>query len=224
MSRFSIIIPTFNADKYIEKCLHSILKQSYSDYEIIIVDGASTDSTIDITRQFTESGLLKIHIEKDNGIYDAQNKGLSYAKGDWIIFLGADDYFNDRNILLKISSITNENHDIVYGNVIVAGNTPWAHDGAIYDGQFCDQKILIKNICQQAIFYNKKVFSKRAFNTKYRICADWDFNLYAWKQFKFSYFDINICTFNAGGTSTKNLYDSSFINDYQNNIKSYFYT
>jgi len=85
MPYLSIIIPTYNCENTISNCLNSILTQSYVDFEILIIDGASKDTTLEILKKYDDK-RLKIVSEPDKGIYDAMNKGLKIANGNWIYF------------------------------------------------------------------------------------------------------------------------------------------
>src|SRR5580693_3513958 len=88
--RISIIIVTYNAAATLQVCLESIYSQSYKDLEIIVIDGQSTDGTVDILKQNT-ARLAYWKSEKDEGVYDAMNKGVKHLTGQWVYFLGADD-------------------------------------------------------------------------------------------------------------------------------------
>ncbi|TOF43836.1 glycosyltransferase, partial [Vibrio parahaemolyticus] len=125
-----------------------------------------------------QDARFKVYSSEDSGTYDAMNKGINKAKGDWVYFMGSDDRFKDRNVLYdihnKISQCDPTNLGMVYGNVEVVGDVKWAKHGTIYDGEFDDDKIKQKNICHQAIFYNRKSKLKHLpYNLKYRLCADW---------------------------------------------------
>src|SRR5690349_12619231 len=116
----TIITPTFNASFCIDRCIQSVINQTYINVEHLIMDGQSTDNTMAIVQQYQENYPQRIRLisEHDNGIYDAMNKGVQQAKGRWLLFLGADDFLYNRNILKKISTILlNTKNDIVYGNV-----------------------------------------------------------------------------------------------------------
>ena len=90
--KVSIIIATFNSEKTIERALNSVLNQKIQDWECIIVDGASTDATVNIIRKFTEKDhRFRYLSEPDTGIYNAFNKGWKLANGTWIYYLGSDD-------------------------------------------------------------------------------------------------------------------------------------
>ena len=127
MYTFSIIMPTYNVENFIEKSLTSIVTQKYKSFEIIIIDSISDDKTLEIVRTYKE--LYReykwiIISEKDNGIYDAMNKGIKLATGKFIFFLGADDVFYSKNVLEIIyqESKLNRNIDIFYGNIIRVNN------------------------------------------------------------------------------------------------------
>ena len=104
--KISIITPTYNSEKTLKDTLESILKQTYTNYEHIIVDGASKDSTMQIVKEYEEKyqGKLKYISEKDLGIYDAMNKGIKMATGDIIGILNSDDIYANENVLEKIAN------------------------------------------------------------------------------------------------------------------------
>lgn len=89
---FSVIIATYNAGKTIERCLQSVVRQKADDVQLIVVDGASKDDTMAVVQRYAEH-LDIVVSEPDRGVYDAWNKALTYAEGQWIMFLGADDYY-----------------------------------------------------------------------------------------------------------------------------------
>jgi glycosyltransferase involved in cell wall biosynthesis len=222
MPFFSIIIPTFNSAKTLKQTLDSIVSQSFLDYEVLVMDGISKDNTSKIATAYKNS-RIKIISEKDQGVYDAMNKGVDKATGKWLFFLGSDDDLYDETILSKIhSQLINKNINVLYGNVIMVGDTPWAKDKTIYDGEFDLSKILQQNIAHQAIFYHQDVFKKLGrYNIKYDVNADWDFNLNAYANFEFKYTDMIIAKFSGGGISTVNT-DKHFYTDKVDNIVAYF--
>ena len=172
MAFLSIIIPTYNSFNLIAKCLKSIRNQTYQEYEVIIIDGQSTDCTLLAIEGF-QDGRIKIYSEPDLGIYDAMNKGIEKASGEWIYFLGSDDTLYEPDILQKINGyILNSNLDIIYGNIIST------RFNGLYGGEFNTKKIFHQNICHQAIFFKSTVFKKIGiFNLKYKRQADWDHNM-----------------------------------------------
>ena len=114
--KYSIITVTYNAASTLEETILSVIKQRNINYEYIIIDGGSKDSTIDIIKKYQDRIYYWIS-EKDKGIYDAMNKGLKIASGDFVIFLGADDHFLSYNTLEMTSKYINNIDEVYYGTV-----------------------------------------------------------------------------------------------------------
>ncbi|MGY5449833.1 glycosyltransferase family 2 protein [Agarivorans sp. MS3-6] len=224
---FSIIIPCFNSLMTLWKSIDSLKEQSFENFEVIIMDGQSTDATVAFALSYIgEDSRFKIYSSEDSGTYDAMNKGVSKASGEWVYFMGSDDRFNDSDVLEDVHSslLQCERKDIgmIYGSVEVVGDVKWAKNGTIYDGEFDTNKIKQKNICHQAIFYNRKDKLKHLpYNLKYKLCADWDMNLKVWSSHHPLYINRVIAKFLAGGQSTDGS-DPLFGKDFKANIKNYF--
>ena len=119
--KISIITATFNSAKTLSQTLESVLKQTYHDYEHIIVDGLSKDNTMEIVKQYEAkyNGKLKYISEKDTGIYDAMNKGIKMATGDVIGILNSDDIYANEKVLQTIADkFEKTNCDGTYANLI----------------------------------------------------------------------------------------------------------
>ncbi|MEO9954232.1 glycosyltransferase family 2 protein [Nonlabens sp.] len=197
---FSIIIPTFNVEKVLDNAVNSIKTQSSQDYEIIIIDGGSTDKTLQLIESHKDDTVLLRSIsEKDRGIYDAMNKGIKMAQGRFLYFLGADDYLLDKDVLSDIKKhILLHPVDVIYGNV----NSPKL--GNHYAGKFTDTAIFHKNISHQAIFFKRDVFEFIGiYDLTYHVHADWVHNI-TWffhKTIKHGFIDRDIAYFSDGGYS-----------------------
>ena len=206
MVEISIIIPTFNSAKTLAVCLDSILKQSFTDFEVLIMDGLSTDNTLEIAKSYDDVRLI-ISSEKDNGIYDAMNKGITQSKGEWIYFMGSDDSLYEPTTLEQfLNNEALKNNDVVYGNVF---STRY---GEKYDGLFTYLKLRHMNICHQSIFFRKVVFDKIGnFNLKYKSLADWDHNIKWFFSDKIAkeYIDQIIANYVDGGYSST-YFDNAF--------------
>ena len=185
--KFSIITITFNAAPVIGPTLQSVLAQSYKNYEYILVDGASKDNTVAVAKA---SGINFAHIvsEPDKGLYDAMNKGMRLAKGDYLCFLNAGDAFHSPDTLEKIvAAIAHEEHlpDVLYGE------TAEVNDGR----QFVRMRRLqaptrltwksFKQgmlVCHQAFYARRDIAPE--YNLEYRLSADVDWCIKVMKRAK----------------------------------------
>ena len=226
MPKLSIIIPTFNSGASIDRCLCSIANQAFSNYEVIVQDGGSSDGTLEKVQDFrTENERIDLRVfeEKDHGPYDAMNKAVRRARGEWLYFLGSDDELHDYNVLsVMLQDRNTTNCDVVYGNVKMVGDATWAKNNSIYDGVFNLRKLLSGNICHQAICYRSEFLREVGeFNLNYRVCADWDFNMRCWARTQFRYADIVVANFYAGGVSVGQA-DDRFLSEFRDNVCKYF--
>jgi glycosyltransferase involved in cell wall biosynthesis len=205
----SIIIPVFNAGRTLQSTIESILVQSYGNIELIIVDGESADNTKEIIARYKKD--INIFIcEKDNGIYDAMNKGINASNGDWLLFLGGDDILYNSEILASIFIDSNfDQVDFLYGDVLFKSNS------LKYGGEKDYPTLLDSNICHQSIFYHKKIFEKIGnYNLRYQVLADFDMNIRVFKNesIRKKYIPKIITLFNDKGTSNSVL-DRYFYSD-----------
>jgi glycosyltransferase involved in cell wall biosynthesis len=225
MCLFSIIIPTYNSETTLSLALNSLINQTYKDFEVVIIDGGSTDETLTLINSFKDKFKnINTVSEKDEGIYDAMNKGINIASGKWLYFMGSDDVFYNNSILESLANVINDTKaKVVYGNCKIIGDTGWAKDGDIYDGPFTLQKLLEKNICHQAMCYQAQFVKNEIgyYNQIYVKSADWDFNLRCWAKGNFEYVDIIIASFASGGVSTDST-DHVLISDFVDNLQAYF--
>jgi glycosyltransferase involved in cell wall biosynthesis len=211
----SIIIPTYNSESSLKETLDSILEQSFVDFEIVLMDGGSKDSTIAIAESYNDS-RLKIYSEPDKGVYDAMNKGITKSSGQWLYFIGSDDCLHTADVLQKVYlQLEKIKNNVLYGNVIIKGDAGWAKDGQIYNGKYTLQRLLRGNICHQAIFYRRSFLldNNLIYNLNYPIVADWDFNIQCRLKTSFAYLDIIVALFNAGGISTGITNSDPFLNE-----------
>lgn len=215
MPFFSIIVPTYNSSSTIRGCIQSLLQQNFIDFEILFLDGESSDETLNIIGEFTDK-RIRVYSEKDLGIYDAMNKGIDLAFGKWLYFLGSDDIVYDSETFSKVYKVLEkESYDLVYGNAIfTAGNF-------IHDGEFDRIKLFKKkNICHQSIFYKKDIFARLGnYNLDFPVCADWDFNIrcFSTPDLKIRYMDMPVVYYNNGSGFSNSNIDTSFdeISGYQ---------
>lgn len=196
--KISIITPVFNNEKDIVNCIRSVANQTYKNIEHVIIDGGSKDRTVELLKSYSEKYTHIIWIsEKDNGIYDAMNKGIKLASGDFLYFLGSDDILYNDTILLDIV-LEFERYDLIYGNVLFKSNNK------IYDGRFDKKRIIDQSICHQAAFFSRRVFTLEGYyNPKLKFAGDWDLFLRCFynNNVKIKYLDKIFCVYNEYGIS-----------------------
>lgn len=198
--KVSIIIPVYNAAQTLDAAINSVISQTYSAIEIIVVDGMSTDGSDQILQKYS-SQIHHLIREKDQGVYDAMNKGITKASGDWIYLMGADDQLATMDVMAKVMSEVDQDHHIVFGKVVNTDRNhplvPKIHTSR-FDGVIC----LRNTLHQQSVFYRKDLFDKHKFNPQYKILADYDFHLTLFEEkVKGKYLDILIARCEAGGLS-----------------------
>ena len=173
--KFTIITPNFNGSKYIEECIQSVMRQKI-DLEHIIIDGKSTDLSSEIFKKYSH---LKIISERDKGMYDAINKGLSISKGDIIGYLNCDDRYPDEALLSVIESFeNNKDIDYVYGHCKIINH----QEQEIYVYKVPPvfrnllERVTVIPWAQPSIFYKKHVFDYLGnFSCQYDLASDYHF-------------------------------------------------
>ncbi|WP_081413780.1 glycosyltransferase family 2 protein [Eisenibacter elegans] len=215
----SIIIPTYNASATLSKTLESIVQQTYPQIEVWIVDGQSTDHTLEVIQQYTEQhSYMQCVSEADKGIFDAMNKGVALATGEWLYFLGADDVLLPNGITDVFGQCDYQNLDFVYGSIISQSSNK------VYDGFFSLAKIMRQGICHQATFTRKSLYDTIGlFDLRYKAAADWDFSLkcFANPQVRIQYVEATVAVYGASGFSSY-YYDTTFRNQKEQLLLNYF--
>lgn len=171
----SIITPCFNSEKTIERTLQSVLNQTYQNYEYIIIDGESTDNTLDIIEQYKEkfNNKLKVVSERDDGIYDAMNKGISLSKGKLIGIVNSDDYYENDTLENIISAYNGEKYVVLYGflRTFVAEKM---NSIVFFDHHFLGEKMINHPTC----FVSKELYNDMGvYSLEYKSSSDYDFML-----------------------------------------------
>lgn len=200
---FSIIIPLYNSAVTLRATLESIRAQEFQGFELVFVDGASTDGTQNLVNAFKAENPSQNTIwlsEPDKGIYDAMNKGIATAKGDWFYFMGSDDTLQSPQVLAQVhKAIQKDDPDLVYGNV--TGSV----SGTVYADDTLN-KILFRGIHHQGVFYKKNVFEVTGgYDLRFKVAADYHLTLKAFlnKAFKTQYAPIGIAYFGEAGLSSQ---------------------
>ena len=171
---FSIITVTWNAADVIAHTLESVQRQTNTDYEMLIIDGASTDKTLDIVR---EASIASLHVfsEPDNGLYDAMNKGIARAQGRYLIFLNAGDAFASDTVLARLAMLTADNPGVIYGQTQlvdaqrdVVGERHLRAPKRLTVGSFLNGMV----VCHQAFVARRDLVPE--YDLQYRLSADYD--------------------------------------------------
>lgn len=200
---FSIITVCFNSERTIRRTIESLLHQSYNNFEYIIIDGQSTDATMSIVREYENNfGTIKIVSEKDDGIYDAMNKGIRLAQGKIVGILNSDDFYEEDALEQVARVYTEEKYQILYGmqrNVLI--------DGRIKSVEFRHHDFLKEcMICHPASFVTKAVYDDFGlYDLSYRYSSDYDFMLRMSKDNAVVFKPIYkiLSNFTVGGESSK---------------------
>ena len=198
--KISIITVVRNGEKDLESAIRSVVNQSYPHIEYIILDGLSTDGTLDIIRKY-EDKIALWKSEADRGIFDAMNKGLDLATGDWVYFLGCDDVLASPTIVEEAVAEFTEANSIYYGNTYLKNSNQ------IYTGKVSKWNIPLRNISHQAIFYPKSIYKQKKYNLDYKLMADHVYNveLYGRLREQFVYMPKLISLYNDLGMSSVNV-------------------
>ena len=184
--KFSIIVVSLNTKLDLIKTLNSIFKQKYKKYEIIVIDGLSSDGSIEYIRKLKNKNICKI-IERDKGIYDAMNKGIKKAKNKWTIFLNSGDTFYNSFTLLNVKKLIEKkpNSDLIVGKNVLADEIK-----SMTKFKEMDENTTRSVFSHQSIYFKTQLLKKRNFDIKFKIAADFDLLKYFYKKkFVFSYFD-----------------------------------
>ena len=171
---FSIITVTWNAAAVIAPTLDSVQRQTSSDYEMLLIDGASTDETLSMVRQASIAGL-RVFSEPDKGLYDAMNKGIARAHGRYLIFLNAGDAFADDAVLARLARLATGNPGVIYGQTQlvdagrnVVGKRHLTAPKRLTANSFLNGMV----VCHQAFVARRDLVPQ--YDMQYRLSADYD--------------------------------------------------
>jgi glycosyltransferase involved in cell wall biosynthesis len=203
--RFSIVTVCRNSEKVLPRAMDSLAAQKYSDYEWIVIDGKSSDATVAIAQSFS-SAPTRIISEPDAGIYDAMNKSLTLASGEYVYFLNSDDSLYDENVLDRVNRRIEDGPDVdlLYGKVVhVKADGKWLRDFS----HVKRHNILEEGICHQAIFARRKLFQTiGGFNLTFKLNADYDWIIRAlYSEARYACIDERIAYFSDGGAHTRDM-------------------
>lgn len=205
--KISVVTVSYNAEQEIESTMLSVINQTYPNLEYIIIDGGSKDRTIDIINKYKDRIAYMVS-EPDKGIYDAMNKGIKAATGDWILFMNAGDSFYSNDVLDTFVPQIEDDTVIAYGNMMVLLDK--------YKYKFINNKHDLRNLKSLSMLPHQATFTKLAYHKQHPfdisfICAA-DYNFFYKAYFndkcKFQYIPIIVANFDgvSGLSSTQGKY------------------
>ena len=178
--KISIITSVFNNVTTIRDAVESVLSQTYDDIEYIVIDGASTDGTTEVIKDYGDR-VHKFVSEPDKGIYDGLNKGIAHATGDVIGFLHSDDLYADPNVVTRVAQVfQEENAEAVYGDLIYTSKTDTTKVLRYWKSRDFEHRLLARGWmpAHPTFFVKRSLYEQYGnFDITYRIAADYDFML-----------------------------------------------
>jgi len=240
MPKLSIITINLNNREGLQKTIDSVIAQTYKDFEWIVIDGGSTDGSKELIEQYAAHITYWVS-EPDNGIYNAMNKGIWVARGEYLQFLNSGDWLINSNVLQNIF-LHDIQDDVLYGNAIVL-DTPARRKNEILPDNIHVVDLLMENILHQSMFIKKALFEQYGYyDETLKILSDWKFNLLTIgiNQCTTHHFKMDVVLFETGGESSSTcrretetkivlneLFPKGVLLDYQfylkqNEIRKYF--
>ncbi|MBI3519730.1 MAG: glycosyltransferase [Bacteroidetes bacterium] len=203
----SIITINYNNALGLEKTLESVINQTYNDFEYLVIDGGSTDGSKAIIEKYADNVTYWVS-EKDKGIYNAMNKGILQAKGEYCLFLNSGDWLVDNNSLDTVFSL-NITEDIIYGNVLKVSNSSLAfvRDKGLGRSQLTLMDMYYHTIPHQSVFIKRELFNRyELYDEEFKIVSDWIFFLktIGIAGVTVKYIDVDISYYDTNGFSSLN--------------------
>jgi|Laugresp1bdmlbsn_1035097.scaffolds.fasta_scaffold03376_3 glycosyltransferase involved in cell wall biosynthesis len=209
MTKISIITINYNDLKGLQKTFNSVVNQTNKDFEYIVIDGGSSDGGKEFLEQNSDPLAYWIS-EKDSGVYNAMNKGIKAAKGEYLLFLNSGDFLVDDDVIEKVIENIDSKHSFYYGNLFYSLDDKrtliWTPPAKLSFSYFFQH-----SLPHPASFIKRDLFEKYfLYNEKYKIVSDWEFFIYCICKMDepYKYININIADFdNSGISSTSNNMD-----------------
>jgi glycosyltransferase involved in cell wall biosynthesis len=213
---------TLNSAADLHRSLGSLAAQTFRDFEVILVDGGSTDDTFEQARLLLQDARLRFRLmlAPGTGIYEAINLGVAVAAGQWLYVMGSDDHLLAPDVLANLSWPLGRHGKYA---VVVHGNV-WIEDpGYLYGQPWSLGRLMERNISHQSAFYRHDVIRKHGltYDTKYSLYADWDYNIRMMALGQFLYVPLPVASYGCGGASSFKK-DLVFLADRELNAMRYF--
>ena len=204
--KISILVVSLNAGDALLATVNSILKQKNAEFEVVVKDGGSTDGSI---AQLPQDERMRIYINQDTGIYDAMNQAIQYAQGEYAMYLNCGDLFYNDTVLADVTEVlkadvaSSQKKRVYYGDCYTVNRDYILRYPDVFDDYVCFTKVL----CHQATVYPTSLLKSRAFATEYKIAADYEYYVYAYKNgYQLVHIPVVIARYEGNGASetTKN--------------------
>lgn len=206
MLKVTVITVCYNEKNRLKETLQSVCSQTYPFIEYLIIDGASTDGTVDMLEEYSQKNDILFYSEKDSGIYCAMNRGISRASGDYIYFLNAGDRFYNETVVEEVVSFIKDTKTIYYGNVcmVCADGLKQVRDFSGLDGKLVQELHNGGMPCHQAVFSPRDALINHYFREKYRIRADFEWLLHSVENgYESKSIPVIISYYDNNGTSSR---------------------
>ncbi len=221
--KLSIITINYNDKKGLQKTIDSVVNQTWKDFEFIIIDGGSIDGSVDIINKYQKEINYWVS-EKDTGVYNAMNKGIKMAVGEYLIFMNSGDIFVDSNVLFKIKDKLQNGVGILYGKSIYSKDAIYVRSETPPD-KLGFYFFYISGLNHQATFIKRELFFKYfLYNEEYKICSDWEFFIYTICKGNESYLFVDefICDYDLSGISANPENQKLYYSEREKSLQSYF--
>ncbi|MEO0471345.1 MAG: glycosyltransferase family 2 protein [Bacteroidota bacterium] len=215
--KISIITVCFNAAATIRDAIESVLQQDFPEIEYIVIDGQSTDGTLDILAEYDDQ-ITHVISEPDEGLYDAMNKGIGLASGEVVGILNADDFYPEKDILSSVAAAFKEGAtDTLFGDLVYVRDEDLNKVVRFFPGKGFHPNKMAQGMMppHPTFFVRRKLYAQfGGFNTDYDICADFDLmvRLFCLHQVSYQYLPKTIVKMRTGGSSTQGIKSTLKIN------------
>lgn len=224
-TKITVATVIWNPGSLLQPTLDSVASQDYANIEHVIIDGRSTDGTLALLHKYQEQNSLRatpreisMRSEPDNGLYDAMNKAINLATGDYILFLNAGDTFHSTDVLTRIAALATPDTAVIYGNThIVDSDRRFLHPRHLQPPVRLDWRSFRHGmlVCHQAFFARTDLAKTNPYNLRYRFSADFDWCIRIMKQahthgLRFANANLVVADYLEEGTTTRNHRKSLF--------------
>lgn len=205
--KVSVITVCYNNRAGLSATIQSVINQTYSNVEIVVIDGGSIDGVEEVIRGY-EGKVDFFSSKKDRGIFDAMNKGMEVASGDFCIFLNSGDVFYTPTVIEEFTSVVSDLNVVYYGRACIVGDkAEWFFPDNSFDAMKIASWIEVFEPNHQSMFFPRSFYRKHKYDIKLRYTGDHDFKVLARQTCGYIFLDFVVCKFFMGGVSNNNSFN-----------------